>query len=146
MYVSQAWSKFFFYCFFFFCLFIFTSDYDNENNGNGERQGKRRRPRHEPLSIGVEKRAFGVTAQETLMSPGPMVFFFLLLRFFFYLPLPPPLFGGFFYYYYYDGRNRLQHAQRPEMQRREIKGARDVETCLGPVVCFFSSVRFSIHC
>ena len=42
-------------CFFFAYLFIFNSDYDNENNGDGERQGKRSRPHREPLSTGVEK-------------------------------------------------------------------------------------------
>ena len=70
------------------------------------------------------------------------MFFFYCFIVFFYLRLPPPLFGVFLFIYYYDGRNRLQHAQHPETQRREIKGARDIETCLEPVVCFFFLCSF----
>ena len=70
------------------------------------------------------------------------MFFFIIVSFFFLLMATPSPFRGFFIIYYYDGRNRLQHAQRPETQRREIKGARDVETCLEPVVCFFFLCSF----
>ena len=73
------------------------------------------------------------------MSPGPIVCFFFTVSFFFLLTATPSPFRGFLFIYYYDGRNRLQHAQRPEKQRREIKGARDVSRACG---MFFSFCSF----